>query len=68
MVWYGSCYQVCMNKIHKVVKDWEPLMDTDHKKLTKNYTCDNNEQHIVDYYSETKQKVCRLCGEQIARR
>jgi len=24
--------------------------------------CKNNEQHIVHYYKNTKQKVCKVCG------
>ena len=26
--------------------------------------CKNNEQHVVHYYKNTKQKVCMVCGEQ----
>tara|TARA_R110002072_G_scaffold12015_1_gene52885 strand:- start:65 stop:253 length:189 start_codon:yes stop_codon:yes gene_type:complete len=33
-------------------------------KRSKLLICKNNEQHVVHYYKNTKQKVCMLCGEQ----
>ena len=33
-------------------------------KRSKLLICKNNEQHLVYYYKNTKQKVCMLCGEQ----
>jgi hypothetical protein len=42
----------------------EKLTLTDVGKRSEQLICNNNEQHAVHYYKDTKQKVCMICGEQ----
>jgi len=50
----------------------QSMVDDFEKKLTipvvskrsKLLICKNNEQHVVHYCTDTKQKVCMVCGEQ----
>jgi hypothetical protein len=49
-------------EIDNLIKD--NILLKERVKELKLLICKNNEQHVVHYYKDTKQKVCVICGEQ----
>lgn len=48
---------------NKTIKMVDPDLEDRYLEIEiEKLTCKNNEQHIVHYYKNTKQKVCKVCG------
>jgi len=69
---YSHCSKIGRIEDHNPIRycDWDTKLPIPNdcpfniESDTNNLVCKNNEQHIVDYYKDTNQKICRVCGTQ----